>query len=83
MRAATVVAILLHAVVFALLLVRLTEQPEQQPVEQPPSPVAMVFESGQKQKPSSPNPTEETKPVTAGAKVAIDARAVMVLQAGE
>src|SRR6202012_5786410 len=61
-RVSALVAILAHAIIFTLLLVTLKRK-EQPPEEVPPSPVAMVFESGRKEGPSSPNPTLQAKPV--------------------
>jgi periplasmic protein TonB len=63
LRASVVVSILVHALIFALLLltIRRNEVPEELP---PPSPVAMVFESGRKEGPSVPKPTPDIRPVT-------------------
>ncbi|HVY16658.1 MAG TPA: TonB family protein [Rhodopila sp.] len=59
--ASAVVSLLIHAAVFAWLLLALPkpEVPEELP---PPSPVAMVFQSGRKEGPSVPNPTLSATP---------------------
>ncbi len=61
-------SLLLHALVLAAVLLRIGY--EQPPQEVPPSSVAMVFESGQKQRPSAPHPTRESRVPAPSAKAA-------------